>query len=91
MKPQISATDYLNKCKDICERYEPKGCHDCPLREYACGVPLEQDEIQKVIEIVENYKCEPTPLKACPKCSEELCNELVASYKFCPYCGWQLG
>jgi len=57
----MDVKEYLLKVKRICQNLDIE-CEDCPLQNYDCGNPThvysEESRIDKVIDIVENYKLE---------------------------------
>ena len=54
-RPNMTAEQYLAKCKEICKRRAPKGCADCPLFLYGCGLP-EHTDIAVCVKTVDDFK-----------------------------------
>lgn len=84
----MEAREYLKKVSQICKVHEKRNCGffgDCPLYQYACGIPVETEDIEKVVEVVENYEM-PWLCEACGYNLElkELQGRVVS---YCPICG----
>lgn len=88
----MDAKDYLTKVASICKEYDSRGCMNgnCPLRDHSCGAPLEPEEIEEIMQIVEAVDLSTLfPYGRCEKCGYKFNYELINEYeiKYCPKCG----
>lgn len=91
----LTAKEYIQKANVICADYEKsQRCKECILIPFGCGIPAKCDDetIDKVIDLVDNYELHEYPFGRCAKCGYELNSELINEYnvKFCPECGGKL-
>ncbi|SMC63773.1 hypothetical protein [Sporomusa malonica] len=88
----LNAREYLDKINQICKDNEPKGCSECALSKFGCGIPKEDDDFDKVIAFVERYEENRYPFGYCLKCKYEFNSELINEYeiKYCLKCGEKL-
>lgn len=71
----MNAKDYLIKVRQICDKFESRGCNNgnCPLHKFACGLPdtADTDEVIKLVETFDLSKKIRQP-KLCPHCGKEV-------------------
>lgn len=92
---KVEAKEYLIKLKKICDDYEKKQmCGEgCPLLQFGCGLPKDDDKIDALIEAVEQYEEKTYPFGRCKACGKEFNSELLNEYriKHCLWCGEKIG
>ena len=80
----MTAAQYVKKCKEICDIYDPEGCKDCPLTgDMSCGLPSTAGSQKKAIKIVAEFNFPPPPY-ICPQCKS---GGHDPAANFCNMCG----
>jgi hypothetical protein len=83
----MTVANYLKKCKEICDTYDPQGCKGCPLKgNMSCGVPSALESQKKVVKIVAAFNAPPPPY-ICPQCKS---GGHDPTAKFCNICGFKI-
>lgn len=91
MVGNMTAREYVEKLMQLCKHYEETtSCSGCPLKSIGCGIPSNQEDAKKALDIVCNFNLETIlPFGACINCGKEFNSEIICEYEatHCPWCG----